>query len=256
MIRLYFRCLSAEILKSKRTLYLAACTLLPLLLAVFNLLLHLGIRPTNYGSDPGDAWLSFFHNTFSLGALLLFPSVSILSSTFIAHQEHDHHHWRKLLCLPVPRGVVYLSKLTITLGLGLLACLVMFCADLVLGVLYAQMSPASGLQIASIPVARMLALFLIIFVLGLLMTTIQLEISLRVKNFVISIGVGLALLLAGMYFAEVDVLCYLYPWSLQALIYKSDQIWMVIVGAAISLGGTLLLANLRLYKFAHEDVLE
>jgi hypothetical protein len=250
----YLACLSAELLKARRTIYLLGSILLPLLLAGFNFLLHLGAGISPEGTEQRAAWMSFAHNTYSLGALIVFPVIFVFASTFTVHQEHDNHQWRRLLSMAVPRGAVYLAKLTLTLGLGLLSCLVMWLADLGFGAAFASLRPESGLLVKQMPIGMLLLPFLMIFLLGVLMAGLQFFFSMRVKNFVVSIGAGLALILAGMYFVNVPVLRFIYPWSLPALVYKADTLAQLLLPMAFSLLGLAVTIWFSIRAFIRQDI--
>jgi hypothetical protein len=88
-MKAYLHCLSAEFLKARRTVYLLGSIMLPVLLAIFNFLLQLHVRttPLSASANQRDAWLSLFHNTYSLGTLIIFPVIFIFASTFTAHQS-------------------------------------------------------------------------------------------------------------------------------------------------------------------------
>jgi hypothetical protein len=155
--------------------------------------------------------------------------------------------------MAVPRGAVYMAKVTFTLGLGLLSCLVMWAADILLGGLYVLMKPERGLIFSQMPVGNVLVIFLMIFVLGMLMMGLQFFFSMRVNNFVLSIGVGLAFILAGMFIAEVPVVRFFYPWSLPELVFKADTFLELYLPMAYSFLGFILTALFNCRVFIHKD---
>lgn len=60
----FFRCISAEILKTRRTISLLGVIVMPSILSLLNFLLMLGTsREHEYAMEGG--WLSFNHNTIS-----------------------------------------------------------------------------------------------------------------------------------------------------------------------------------------------
>ena len=250
------RCLSAEILKSRRTIYLLGSVLLPTLLSVFNFLLHFGNTGQYDRADQVSAWMLFHHNTFTLGALIVFPVVFLFASTFTAHQEHDTHQWRRLLSMAVPRNALYSAKVAFTAGLGLLACLVMWAEDILFGWLYTLIEPASGLIFQQMPIVRMLLAFLYIFILGLFMTGLQFFMSMKAKNFVLSIGVGVACILAGIFLADVDGLSFIFPWALPASVYKADTIAELVGSMIYSLAGFALTVYWNGRIFVRQDILD
>ena len=261
MNRKYWRCLSAEMLKSRRTVFLFGSILLPTLLAVLNFLLHLGasqslIDQMMVGEDQATMWMAYHHNTYSLGAAIIFPVVFVFVSTFTAHQEHDTHQWRRLLSMAVSRKSLYLAKITFTIGLCLFACLVMFVDNVILGGIFTLIKPEIGLVFSQMPFGYMLLVFLVITLLGLLMSSLQFYFSMRVNNFVLSIGVGVALVLSGMFFSDVDGLRYIYPWSLPALIYKDCSPAEVYIPMAYSMIGFIVTTYFNTRAFMRQDILD
>jgi hypothetical protein len=200
--------------------------------------------------------MSFHHNTFTLGALLVFPVVFLFASTYTAHQEHDNHQWRRLLSMAVPRNALYSAKVVFTAGLGLLACLVMWAEDILFGWLFTLIEPASGLIFQQMPLMRMLLVFLGIFISGLFMTGLQFFLSMRAKNFVLSIGVGVACILVGIFLADVDGLRLIYPWSLPASIYKADTVAELVGPMLYSLVGFVLTVYWNGRTFVWQDILD
>jgi hypothetical protein len=253
-MKTYFRCLSAEFLKARRTVFLLGSILLPVLLAFFNFLLHLASNLLPSGSNPSNAWMSLNHNDYTLGTLIVFPVIFVFASTFTAHQEHDNHQWRRLLSLAVPRQAIYLAKVTFTLFLGLLSTLIMWGTSIFLGGVYAWLRPESGLVFTQMPVWNMLWVYFAIFTLGMLMAGLQFEFSLRVNNFVLSVGVGIALILSGMFFTEVPGVRFIYPWSLQALIYKADTLAQLFLSMIFSVLGFAALTWWGGRAFIHRDI--
>lgn len=252
---IYFRCLSAEILKTRRTLYLVAVFVMPTILALFNFLLHLGIghEPGYYGSP--DGWVSFEHNTYTFWAILVLPFLLVLVCAFIAHLEHDTQQWRRLMCLAIPREPIYLAKTTIVFGLAILSSLILWAENILLGWLLSILAPELGLSLAHFSSGRTLLPFLLICLFASLTGAIQLWFSMRVRNFVLSVGLGLALILAGFFLKEISVVGFIFPWSLPALVYSARTLPEFIGGLAYSLVGWAAVTTAGCLDFTRRDVL-
>jgi hypothetical protein len=251
----FMRCLSAEILKTRRTIYLLGVIALPTILTLFNFLLLLGIeRDSGYYAKP-NGWLSYEHNTITFWAILVLPFLIVLVCAFVAHQEHDTHQWRRLMCLAVPRAPIYLAKLALVMGLCLLSSAILWGENLLFGSLLAILRPELGLPIQAIAPWDMLLPYLAIFSYALLIMAIHFWFSLRANNFVLSIGLGLALILAGFFLNEVDVVRAIFPWSLPALVYKAGSLQAGEVGLAYSLIGCVAVSAAGCLDFARHDVL-
>lgn len=248
------RCLSAELLKTKRALSLASALALPTVLSLFNFLLlaGLGSGRDRYAAENG--WVQYEHNTITFWALLVFTGVIVLATAFLAHQEHDAHTWRRLMCLPLPKAPIYLAKLLVTLALCLLACLVLWAENILFGSLFTLIRPDRGLALANIALWEMLVPYLYIIVLALLIVSFHLWLAMRVHNFVLSIGVGLTLGLAGAFMHEEAIWRLAFPWSLPALVYSAGSQAEAIWGLCYSIIGFVVITIVGCLSFCRRDV--
>ncbi|NMB90991.1 MAG: ABC transporter permease subunit [Chloroflexi bacterium] len=256
MMNSFFRCVSAEILKSRRTLSLLGVFLLPTMLTLFNFLLLSGIeRSEDWYSHP-DGWVSFEHNTITFWALLFFPYGLVLVSAFTAHQEHDTKRWRQLMCLPLPKAALYLAKLAIVMLLSLLACLVVWAENIFWGWLFTRVRPDLGLSLETINLWRMLLPYLLIYLYSLLILAFHFWFSTRVHNFALSIGLGFALGLIGLFVHEIDGVRLVFPWALPSIIYARVSVFEGVAGLVYSLAGFAAITYAGCRSFLRRDVLE
>ena len=117
MISYLDRCMSAEILKTRRTIYSFGVIAVPTILSLLNFLLMLATnRENEYATERG--WLSFAHNTITFGSMLVLPWLIVLLCAFSAHQEHDTKCLRTLMILPLPKSALYVGKLAVVTGLA------------------------------------------------------------------------------------------------------------------------------------------
>jgi hypothetical protein len=253
-MKYFFRCVSTEILKTKRTIYLAGVIVLPAILSLFNFILLFGLS-TNHDYDRKGGWVHFEHNTITFWALLVFPCVIILLSAFNAHQEHDTRQWRRLMCLPLPGASLYLAKLTVVMGLAFLSCLVVWVDNIIFGWAFSTLQPEKGLSMAQIELWDMLVPFLWIFLLSLLILAIHYWFSMRVQNFVLSIGIGFALVLVGAFLHENLIFNRFFPWSIPSLVYRAESFEQVLASLALDLVGFVIIIYAGCRNFIRQDVL-
>lgn len=254
-MRVFLRCLSAELLKTRRTIYLLGVILMPTILSFFNFLLLLGLSEKEGYYAVAQGWVRFEHNTITFWGLLVFPCVIVLVTAFTAHQEHDIAHWRQLMCLPLPKAPLYLAKLALVLGLLLLSCLVLWLENIVWGTLLSLARPEVGLSLARITLWKMLLPYLWEFLFSLLIVAVHFGFSLRVQNFVLSIGLGFALVLAGAFLHEVAFWKIAFPWALPSLAFSAEGWAEGGPGLAYSILGFLLLVYVGCRDFIRRDVL-
>jgi hypothetical protein len=253
MMSYFWRCLSAEILKTRRSLSLLGVVVLPTLLSFFNFLLLLGLPAGDEYASP-KGWVHFEHNTITFGGMFVFPAVIVLVSAFTAHQEHDPKMWRRLMCLAVPKMALYLAKLALLLGLTGLSGLVLWAENVVWGVLFFVLRPDVGLSPARLALGAMLAPYLWIFLFALLIAAIHFWFALRVQNFGLSIGLGFALILAGAFLHREQLWRVVFPWALPSLGFSTSSWVEIVTGLLYSLTGFIVVVYLGCRSFARRDV--
>jgi len=250
----FIRCISAEILKTRRTIHLLSVIVMPTILTLLNFLLMLSVSTPDY-YRPERGWVDFEHNTITFWALLVFPCVIVLVSAFSAHQEHDTKRWRNLMCLPLPKSALYGGKLAVVMALAFLSCLMVWVENIFWGWLLSLLRPEAGLSLDTLRPGKMLVPFLFIYLFSLLLLAVHYWFSLRVQNFVLSIGAGFVLCLVGAFLHEEAVWRVVFPWSLPALVYTTRDWREVILGLLYSGLGFAGLAWLGCRSFIRRDVL-
>jgi hypothetical protein len=249
-----FRCISAEILKTRRTIYLLGVIVMPSILSLLNFLLMLGTsREHEYATQGG--WLSFSHNTISFWSMLVLPCVIVLVSAFSAHQEHDTKRWRILMCLPLPKSAIYLGKLAVIGGLTLLSCVLLWVENICWGWLLSILRPETGLSLMRLNLFGLLLPFVLIFLFSLILISIHFWFSMRVQNFVLTVGIGFFLSLVGAFLHDEAIWRVVFPWCLPSLVRSANSLQEGMAGLLYSLSGFALLAYLGSRNFQQHDVL-
>lgn len=189
--RRFIFALKVEFAKLARSLALALAIAAPALVAAFSFAnLLRADRPTNWGEWLGGA--------ISIWAYFLLPMTSAALSALVCGIEHGPKMWDHLRSLPIPRWCIYAAKAVcvILLLLFMTAAVPIFTATAIfLGGVLQPESAAIGIinygEIAN-TIGRL-------FLSSLLITAVQLWISLRFSNFVPSIAIGIG----GTFFAVV-----------------------------------------------------
>ncbi len=252
---IFLRCLSAEWMKTRRTLYLLAVFAMPTILGLFNFLLILGIdHDAGYYEGP-NGWVQFEHNTITFWALLVLPSLLVLMCAFMAHAEHDTKQWRRLMCLPLPRGPIYLAKMAVVMALMLLSSLILWGQNILWGGLIVKLRPELGLSFATIDLWHMLVPYLVTCLYALFIASIHLWFSMRVNNFVLSIGLGVTLVLGGFFLNDTPFLRFAFPWSLPSMVYQAGSLQAGLIGMAYGIIGWLAATFGGCLDFVNRDVL-
>ena len=190
--------LQTEILKTKRSAAFWVCLLgsgfIP---AIFTLMYSL--RPDKFVSQfKVQPWESHFISGWQAFSAFLLPMFVILVCSMIPQIEYKNNTWKQVFASPQSIGNIFFSKLS-TILLMILFLFVMFNVFMIGGALLANLIHkeypffSHGAQWDLI-----LKMNLKSFISLLGIISIQYWLSLRVKNFIVPIAIGLALLITAM----------------------------------------------------------
>jgi len=234
------RALDAERLKLRRTLALRMTVVTPAVVVAL-CVLQLGLA--NAGSnqaDPKLAWRAFAGASFAVWAFLMLPLFVTLEAALLAGIEHADRQWKHLLALPLPRSAHYLAKWVALVALLVGASLAFVLLIALGGWVLMHTDAKSGL--AGWPpwwwlVRRCLGMVAA----ALLMTTIQLWISLRWSSFTVAVAAGMAATVAGFMIGQ-SRWGHLYPWSMPVQLFTRTGAHANFAMAASAAAAALVLA--------------
>lgn len=202
----------SELLKTKRSsafwLSVISASLIPF---VFFLVYY--FKVPNLGNDP---WQAHFTTSWQILNAFLFPMYIVLICTLIPQIEYKNNTWKQVFSAPQSFGTIYFSKfLTIHLMvffLYLLFNVLMIFVALLVNALNAKFTFFHH----SIDWPALLKLNFKTYVSILGISAIQYWLSLRFKNFIAPMGIGLALVIAalvanGFRWEHIDKIPYAYP---------------------------------------------
>jgi hypothetical protein len=207
------RALRAELIKVRRTLALVMIILAPL--AVDGLLTLVLLR---YQGSNTDGWQLVTGNMLFAWNALMMPLFVTLESALLGSLDHNASGWKHLFALPIPRWTVYMAKQIITL-VAIAASSVILCLGLWLtgtGMQALHLKPNLNFD-APFPWANMLEAVALGYLAAWLIIAIHTFIAMRWPSFVITIGIGMAAVMAGVFGVNNQDLAYLYPWTLPAV---------------------------------------
>ncbi|MDF9798678.1 hypothetical protein OKW21_003941 [Catalinimonas alkaloidigena] len=242
--------LEAEILKAKNSLalWLSFLGTTGIIIAFFFILL-LGTE-SFLPSGQEQPWRHFFKIYYEGTAFMLLPLFAIITATLVCYIEHSNNTWKHLLISTVPRYSLYLSKLSLTFLIIITAHLYFIILMLISGGILGFIRPE--LQLFDAPPDFIflfkLAIKTLLSVSGML--AIQFWVSMRFKNFIVALGVGVigfvlsSLLIDSWYY--VIFIPYTYP-----LLYLREaflEIWLSRV-EIFSIAFFLLYTLLGLFDF-------
>jgi lantibiotic transport system permease protein len=249
-----WRALSAELLKTKRTLAFWMTMVTPMVVCILQLLVLLRIDGP-FSSDNIDAWRASTSNIFVIWCILALPLFITLETALLAQTEHSEKQWKHLFALAVPRWAYYAAKWLVGALLLLLGQVFLLTGTLLTGYLMRWIKPSLDFGPVA-PVGWMLTILAEVYLISLLMLSIHTWVSLHYRSFTVAVGVGMAAAVSNIILINSKDAQHFFPWILtaHALPAMQDKGYLPVALAAGILGG-LLLAIVGGWEVTRRDVL-
>jgi hypothetical protein len=179
-----------EITKQKKTLALWGTILAPLFVVTVNFLIFFS-HPELLKKADTNPWLKIAGNAINIYSILMLPLLITLVAFMVNNVDHKAYGWKHLFALPVSRATIYISKIVVAAGMVLLS-LGLFDAFLILsGNLLSSAHPEIRFENFAMN-NEIIITSIKVFLASLLILLIQFGISINSKNFLVSIGIGVA----------------------------------------------------------------
>jgi hypothetical protein len=217
----------AELWKCRKT----AAYWLTLLASVFVPVvsfLMLTSKPEHFAQKlKTDTWRSFMNMNWQPAAAFFLPMYVILVTSLVVQIEYRNNTWKQVYASPRSYADVFFSKFLV-IHLLILASVLLFNFFLIASG-YAANIVVSGYTFfdTAIPWKDMLIITGKMYASILAVTAIQYWLSLRLRNYIAPVGIGLALLITALMIIEWEKI-HIYPYAYTALTYfrnlnKGDQ---------------------------------
>jgi hypothetical protein len=192
--------LRTELIKTKRSAAMWICILgAGFIPAIFTLVLCL--NPKEFLRDPkfiASPWQSIFGAAWQAFSAFLLPLFVIIVCSMIVQIEYKNNTWKQVFASPQSIGNIFFSKYS-TILLMILFLFVMFNLFLMGGAVLASLIQKEYTFLSSsLEIDQILKMNLKSFVSLLGIISIQYWLSLRIKNFIVPIAIGLCLLITAM----------------------------------------------------------
>jgi len=193
-VRALLGALRAELLKQRRSPALGLVALaglfIPSIILASRIKRGAALGP---GQLAPDLWLRLWDQHAESVTLLVLPLTALLATSLVVQVEVRSNAWKQVHASPLPLGAIYAAKLGVLLSL-----VAGFFAVLAGGIWLAAVVPALAAPGAPLPAAPFPARlfcwrFAACFAEVLPVVSLQFVFSLRMKSFLASLGVGLAL---------------------------------------------------------------
>ncbi len=248
------RALSAEVLKTRRTLALWMAVLTPVIVCFVQAMILLRWKGP-FGGAKVDAWHLFLAYILELWTGVALPLFITLETALLAHTEHGEKQWKHLFALPVPRWAYYAAKWLVTALLVLLGEIVLAGGTVLAGYAVRWLKPALDLGPVA-PVGLLVRTLLLVYLISLLILSIHTWVALRFRSFTVSVGVGMAAAVVNiMVFKSEDAMRY-YPWALPLnALPELAALANIPYALAVGMLGGLVVAVAGTWETGRRDVL-
>jgi len=207
----------AEFLKSRRTLaYRAAFiagSVLPLLYALAYI-----IYPKAFMAELGSMpWESHAKGSWQMGAAF-FPMYVTVITSLVVQTEYKNNAWKLVYTQPRSYADIFFSKFVV-IQLLIMGSLLLFNISIITSGYIADIfRPQYGFFETPPPIAAFARLTARIYIASLCITAIQYWLSLRFKNYITSLGIGIGLTIMAIAILQWDKVVY-FPYAFPILTY-------------------------------------
>lgn len=212
----FFLSTRAEWLKTKRTaaawITLAGAAFIP-----FTFFLMYVSKPDHFVAElTNDPWSKIIYQSWQAASVFLLPMYVILATSLIVQIEYRSNAWKQVYASPRSYTDIYFSKFIVIQAM-IISCFLLFNVFIILAGYVTSLINAQYLfKQNSIPFKQLFILSAKLYISSLAITAIQYWLSLRLKNYIAPLGVGLALLVVGIIILRWENIHY-YPYAYTAL---------------------------------------
>ena len=209
----YIHSFQSEWLKTKRSaaswLTLAGGLFIPLIILI-DLFTNYKTLPAAY--TAAHFWERHFSRSWQFMAFFLLPVGVILASSLIAQLEFRNNTWKQLLATPQKHSTIFFAKLLV-----IITMMLQFFILFTIGIYLSAVIPSLVLKGVTYPAEPLLLKGFIkttglFFIDCLPVIALQYLLSLQFKNFLVPIGIGLAIFMAAL-IANSWQYVYIIPYS-------------------------------------------
>lgn len=215
-MKFFFATLKIEWLKTRRTAAVWITVLGAAFIPVISFLIYV-LKPEHFIKElAANPWQSLIMQSWQSASVFLLPMYVILVTSLIVQIEYRNNAWKQLYTTPRSYSNIYLSKFVV-IQLMIIGCFVLFNIFMIAcGYITSLMNSGYHFNSKPIPFSKLLLLSSKLYISSMAITSIQYWLSLRLKNYIAPLGIGLALLIAGIILLQWERI-YLYPYAYAAL---------------------------------------
>lgn len=213
---LIYRIFQNEILKLKRTfafrLTIIGASFIPFIYFVFHVLKYKSLIP----DTDINPWNKFMSDQIMSAGSILIPLYIVLLTSLIIQIEHKSNAVKYIFSEPVPKWTIYFTKLFIVvlsvIFTYVLFVLMMLFSGLLVGILRTELNFLAY----SPQLLNPLKILFRSFLASLGIISLQFWLSFRFRNFIVSLGIGIVLVISGLIVFQAEEAKY-FPYAYNRL---------------------------------------
>jgi lantibiotic transport system permease protein len=181
-----------------------------------------------------NPWEAHFMQSWEAAAAFLLPMYIILVTSLVVQTEYKNNTWKQVYTTPRSYADIYFSKLLV-IHLLIMGCFLLFILLTIAGGIVAgTVHSGYGFAKAIFPTMKVLNVTAQLYTSILGITAIQYWITLRFKNYILPLGIGLAMLVTGLIIMNWEKVIY-FPYAYTAITYfralegegkGADKVWL------------------------------
>lgn len=222
--------IKTEFIKSKRSASVRLTVLGSAFIPFIFLIMYV-FKPEHFTKELSvNPWIEHFVGGYQSGAAFLLPMFIILITSLVTQTETKNNAWKQVYASPVSITSVILAKF-IMVQVIIVSCFILF--DLYMGLSAVSANliiPGYNFFSSHLDMNAVFMYTLKLYTATLAISSIQFWISLRFKNYILPLGIGMALLITGLIVMRWEYI-YLYPYAYPLLTFmtsiKINQNWLV-----------------------------
>lgn len=217
----FFSNIVAEFIKAKRSFALWLTIFAAVFIPVINAIILLQRPEILVAKFEQTPWLTFLRFNWKNVAAVILPMYIILITSLIVQIEFRNNTWKQVYASPRSFADIFFSKLLVIQVLVPFYIICFNCFVISSGLVVHSLNPAYKLTAASIDWHNLLLISGRVYLGCLAVSIIQYWLSLRFRNFVISLGFGLGLWITGIVLMDWDQIIY-YPYVYSTFMFFID----------------------------------
>lgn len=165
-----------------------------------------------------DPWGELIFQSWQSASVFLLPMYVILATSLIVQIEYRNNTWKQVYTSPRSYADIYFSKFIVIQAM-IICCFILFNIFMIIaGYATSLINSNYHFTEKEIPWRRLCILSARLYISSLAITSIQYWLSLRLKNYIAPLGIGLALLITGIMLLQWEKIYY-YPYAYTALTF-------------------------------------